>query len=546
MKIDDILDRWKTAKKNKSAWHNHWDELARVMLPRREGFASTHATGEERTEQIYDGTPMQAARGLANALDGFLWPEGEQSFHVRATEDSVDSAEEAQVWMATAESRMNQALDNPKARFRQARGEVNQDLSVLGTAILFAGESKNLDRLSFQSVHLKDAAVLFDDEGQPTGLFRHKKPTIRQAMARFGKENLSEETRKAIQSEKKLDSKIDVLHAVMLRDEGRPDALFASDLPFTNKFIEVKQKHEISDGGFHEFPFMIPRWDTSSGEDYGRSPGMIALPDSNTLQAMGETLLVAGQRAADPPLMAPNDGSFSEVNAFPGGLGYYDVETAARIGRNPFFPLETGSNMPLTQQMQADVRDQVFRAFFRNILNLPVDGPQMTATEIIERKEEFIREIGPVFGRLEGDYKAPLIERVFNVMLRAGQFPDIPDVLSGQNIEFEYESPISKIRKQIQASAARQWAIEQVEYATVDPSAADLVNFEALGRFNHAALGLPFEVINSEEVVAQRAQQRAEQQQAEALTAELEQGAGIVDTAAAAAQKAGLTETANA
>lgn len=541
--IPAILRRAQAARANRSVWHNHWDDLARVMLPRRMGFASSFTPGEQRTEDIYDGTPMQAARGLANAIAGLMRPEGEQWVFVRAEDDDIDGAEEAQAWMAQAEQRLNEEFDNPKARFRQATGEVDLDLSVFGSAILFVGEAKT-NNLLFQSVHLKDGAVVFDEEGQPHGMFRWRKMTIRQAMQRFGEENLSAVTREKIRNGrdgKSLDEKLEILHAVTLRDEGQPNALFSRNMPWGDWWIEVEQKHQIQEAGFHQFPFAVPRWDTSSGEDYGRSPGMIALPDSNTLQAMGETMLVAGQRAADPALMAPNDGSFSEVNSFPGGLSYYDVDTAAQLGGNPFFPLEPSSNMPLTREMQADMRDQVFRAFFRNVLNLPVQGPQMTATEVMQRKEEFIREIGPVFGRLESDYTGPMVEIGFDILLRGGAFPPVPKILAGRNVRFEYESPVKRIRQQIQASAAHLWALEQGQYAEADPAALDLVNFTELGRFKAQALNLPPQIVNSSEELERRAAARSEAQEAEAQMAVLAQGAEIANTAASAANTAGLT-----
>src|SRR3990167_7175568 len=220
---------------------------------------------------------------------------------------------------------------------------------------------------------------------------------IHQLIDRFGETKLSAQTRQI--KNRDLDHKIAVLHTVVPRETAKKNPLLSKDMPFADYWFEIDSKHELSQGGFHEFPFVVPRWDTSSGEDYGRSPGMIALPDADTLQAMGETILIAGQRAADPPLFAPNDGSFDAVNSFPGGLSSYDVETAVAMRGNPFFPLETGANLPISRDMQQDTRQQIFSAFFRNVLNLPVESPQMTATEVLQRKEEFMREIGPMFGR---------------------------------------------------------------------------------------------------------------------------------------------------
>ena len=46
------------------------------------------------------------------------------------------------------------------------------------------------------------------------------------------------------------------------------------------------------------------------------------------------------------------------------------------------------------------------------------DGPQMTATEVIQRNEEKMRLLGPVLGRLQSELLKPLIDRVFAILLK--------------------------------------------------------------------------------------------------------------------------------
>ena len=528
------LKRWEKAKQESSMWHSHWEDLARVMHTRRVGFITEQTDGERRNEDIFDGTPMQAARGLANAVGGMMRPEGEQWVQMRASDDAIDNADEAKEWFASTEKKMFAALDNPKSRYRQATGEADLDLVVFGTSALTAVEAPSQDHILLQTHHLRDVSFEFNDAGELRAAFRSKKHTISQAMEMFDLDNLSEETRKKA-AEGKFEDKITVLQMIEPRKMGDADALLSLRFPYANKWIEVDSKHLISEGGFRDMPYIVPMWDTSSGEKYGRSPGMIALPDANTLQAMGETMLVAGQRVASPPLLVPNDGMFSEVNAFPDGISYYDVETAIQMGRNPIFPLESGGNLPLTRDMQKDYREQIFTAFYRNVLNLPITGPQMTATEVIQRKEEFIREIGPVFGRLETTYTAPLVERVFNIMLRADQFDPIPEVLQGRSIRFEYESPVKKIREQTQAAAMRLWLSEVAELGQVKPEALDLINVDNVVKFSAEAANLPQGVVNGTDTVAEirngRQQQMEQEQQQQQLQGVLDGAGQAVDVA---------------
>lgn len=533
------LERLKTDRKN---WDNHFESLARVFLPRRLGFTSTRPEGERRTEELYDGNPQQAARGLAGAIDALLKPKSEIWVRVKAVDDALDEEDEVKDWLRRVDDDMSRAIYNPLARFQQASGEVDHDLVVLGTGALFTGEAQNLDRLSFASQDLANMYIMTDAEGLVNGLYRTRKFTARQAKEFFEERlggKIGKTAGKAL-DDKLPDKKIDYVHAVLPRKERDAQRRDSQNLPFASIWIDVAAKDIIHESGFHEFPFAVPRWDTMSGELYGRSPAMIALPDANTLQAQGETILVAGEYATLPPIFAPSDSIVGTRKIKPGKYVFYDLDQA--VGQNsgqPIFPLQTGANLPVGLEMQESTRDQIWAAFFRNVLNLPTEGPAMTATEVIERKEEFIRVIGPVFGRLEADYLSPVVNRVFGIMLRAGAFDPIPEILSGANLRFEFRSPIEKVRKQIEAFAALK-SVEEigvVAQATGDPAPMDWIDKDKVTKLIDEANGA--DILLPEAQVQQIRQQRAEQQQSEQQATDVERA---LEVGADVAQKTGLLE----
>ena len=513
--IKQILGLWENFKQTRSQWMLHWEDLARLLLPRRIGFVTENIDGDRRTEDIYDSTPMRAARGLANAVSQLLRPESEKWVFIKAEEDVLNNRGEVQEWLKRAEDTLLAAMYNPKARLRQAGGEADHDIVAFGTACLFTGQSRTGRHLQYITSHLKDVTIAVNAEGVIDTVFQHRKFTLRQAMQKFGLSNLSADLQKRIDEagqgmddEKMSGEKFDFLRVVRPREDAPQGALLARNLPWADLWIEVDEKHEVVQGGFHEFPFSIPRWDTSSGEIYGRSPGMIALPDSETLNAMTETILISGQKAADPSIFAPNDSSFDAINSFSGGITYYDVDTATQLRGNPFFTIDQNFSIPITRDMQADMREQVQAAFFRNVFNLPVNGPEMTATEVLVRKEEFVREIGPVFGRLETDYLAPMVERSFSILLRQGEFGPIPEILQDQNIRFEYTSPINKIREQAQVAAGRLWLQDMTAFAQIDPEVIDNINADDMARFSARALDLPLGALRSEAEVEKKRKER--------------------------------------
>ena len=519
-KADDLLELYTELKSKKAPHESHFEDIARVTYPRRGGFSTPLSEGERLNDEIFDSTPQQGARALANAVGAMTMPEGEQWVFVRAEDDALNRNDESMFWLADSEKRLRRAFDNPRSRFRVATSEARLDLVTFGTAATFTGENRNLGGLLFNTVSPKDFFIMASDDYSIDGIFIRRMFSVRQAVQFFG-DKASEETLQMANEEKSRLKLIEHVHVIIPRGERGVGGL-STKLPYTSIWIDVRARKILTESGFHEFPFAVPRWDTTSGEEWGRSPAMIALPDSNTLQAMGETILTAGQKAVEPPLLVPDDGTFNAAYTAAGGLTYYDTELARSMGRIPIEALDPKSNIPVGLELQDAVRNMNWNAFYRNVLSLPPpQGTPMTATEIIARKEEFLRELGDVFGRFEAEFTRPIVERAFNLMLRAGAFAPIPESLQGQNVRFEYESPIKKVREQTEAMAAQTWKTDLMETATLLPESLDLINVDEYGRFTHSAGSLPYQIINPSETVQQIRQQRAEQQAAQQQAQEM-------------------------
>ncbi len=527
--IDDILARFKTLADERREWDAHWQELAEVMLPRRASFTTEARPGAKRSEKIFDGTPMLARRGLAAAIDGLLKPKSARCFRVQTEDDALDRDDHVRAWLDRVEDRLFAALYNPRARFVQRSGEVDDDLVTFGTGVLYIGESRSLDRLTFRSSHLRDTFIVESGDGEVDTVFLRLRLTACQAVQRFGADNVGERTREAIAAGRP-DEKLVFLQVVGPRTMRDPRRTDARNLAFASLIIDVASESLVAESGFHEFPFAVPRWDTASGEVYGRSPGMLALPDANTLQQMGKTILVAGHKAVDPPLVQINDAVIGTARTFPGGVSYVDAQALRDLGGvRPIAPLDLGGNIPLGREMQQHTRSQIEAAFFRNVFHLPVGGPQMTATEVLERKEEFLRTIGPVVGRLETDYIGVVPQRAFMILLRAGAFGPPPPALAGGKVRFTVSSAVEQARKQIEAAGAARAMELLAPFFAARPELMDNFDTDAIARDVPDIFGLPRDWLRPEGQVRAVREARQAGQQAEALL----QGAGKVAEIAA-------------
>lgn len=542
-KVLDLLDLSKRMDGLKAPWLSYWQQLGDVLLPNKADFTRGNRSGKPRTDSIYDGTPRLAARRLATAIDGLLKPKTARWFSITLDDRDIAEIDEVKLWLEAVADRMWQAIYRKDARFAQRSAEVDESLVVFGTGVLFIGENKARTGLLFKSFELNDVAIGEDADHSVTRWKVDEYLSPVQAIGRWGEGKLHSEVIGMANDVKRADTKLCFTQIVVPRDDYDAGRFDERGMAYSSCVIDVKHEHKVTDEGFHEFPVAVPRWETASGEAYGRSPGMMALPDSKTLQAMGKTLLVAGQKAVDPPTWAYNDAVLSPIRTFPGGHISLDASASAHIGGGaPIGVLDMGKNMPLGLDMQTAVRAQVEAAFLKDVFSLPVQTRQMTATEILERREEFMRTIGPVFGRLESDYIGHVVERVFGIMHRAGQFPPFPDIGDAEvRIEFRYMSPVQKARKEMELAALGRAMEILTPLVQIDPGVVDNIDADQIVRDLPEAGGIPQKWLRTRNQVEEiRAQRQQIQELQSALAAAQPVSSSIKNIADAGSTVAGM------
>lgn len=506
-----VLDRSKTCFQHIQQWFPLWQELAEVLHPVRASFTMPVDVGREPQRGIYDATPMIARRGLATAIDGLLKPSTVRWFWMKAIDEGLNENDEAKTWFEDTGDRMWNAIYATEARWIASSGGVDHDLATFGLGHLWIGENKNRTGLNFKSLFIGDVAYEENADGVIDTYYIRRRYTARQVKQRFPN-NVTKKVQEALEDDKKQTHLFEYIQEISPNGEYDPRRADEYGKRYASKIVAVEDEAIVERGGFHELPISTPRWELAPGQTVPRSPGMMALPDSRTLQAMGHTLLVGGQRAVDPPIWIADDGVLSAARTYPGGLTVVSADIVRETNGHPMGQLDTGTNLPIGRDMQEDYRSQVEAAFFRNVFNLPVDGKQMTATEVRERKEEFLRHIGPTMGQLETDYIGKTINRVFGVMMRLGAFSAPPEVLQEQDVEFEFMSPVQQARKQIDAAGLGQMLEFLGPLAEADPEVLDNLDGDEIVRDLPEIFSTKQKWLRPLEEVEARRQQRMEQQ----------------------------------
>ena len=500
----NLLKRFDRLKSQRQNWESHWQEVADYMQPRKADVNKSRSKGDKRTELIFDSSPLQSVELLAASLHGMLTNPSTPWFSLRFKEYEMENEDEAKEWLEDATEVMYSAFN--KSNFQQEIFELYHDLITFGTAAMFIEEDDD-DILKFSTRHINEMYIAENDKGRIDTVFRKFKLSARSAIQKFG----AVSTNISVVAKKDPYEEVEILHAVYPRSDFDPKKQDKDNMPFASIYLDASSGDELSVSGFREFPFVVPRYLKASHEIYGRSPAMTALPDVKMLNEMSKTTIKSAQKQVDPPLLVPDDGFILPVRTVPGGLNFYRSGTRDRIET-----LNIGANTPLGLNMEEQRRNSIRNAFYVNQLMMQ-QGPQMTATEVIQRNEEKMRLLGPVLGRLQSELLKPLIDRCFALILRKNLFRPAPEFLSGKDIEIEYVSPLAKAQKSTELQSIMR-AIEIMgSLANVAP-VFDHINMDKLVRHLADIVGVPQKILKPQsELNAQREEAQAQQQQMEQM-----------------------------
>ena len=118
----------------------------------------------------------------------------------------------------------------------------------------------------------------------------------------------------------------------------------------------------------------------------------------------------------------------------------------------------------------------------------------MTATEVLARSSEMAEILGATYGRLQAELLTPLIKRVFDILKRRGEIPDLN--LDGRVIALDYRSPLARAQGQRNIQTTLSW-MQMVQ--SMGPAASMVIDQVAAAKFLGEALGVPNHLIKRDD-----------------------------------------------
>lgn len=510
----------------KAPLNSLWQEIADNFYAERADFTAKRNLGTDFAANVTTSYPMQCRRNLQNQFGTMLRPTARPWFHVgiRSAEPKTNSARAFLEWM---EETQRMVMYDPPAMFLKASKQGDGDMAAFGQYVMSVELNSMKNGLVYRTWHLRDVCWSENENGAIGSVFRKWKPTA-QTLCRTFKNH---HQKASDQNSKDPFCEMECIHMVVdaeMYDEP-------TNRPRWSIWYDVANNHVMEAVPIWNRHYIIPRWQTVSdavyGSQYSYSPAtVIALPDARLLQAMTYTLLEAGEKATSPPMVATQDAVRSDVALFAGGITWVDNEYDERLGEalRPITQDFRGLNYGL--QMNADTRAMIHSAFYLDALTLPQRAPDMTAYEVSQRVQEYIRNALPIFEPLEAECNAAVCMETFDLIRSVGGFgPEFawPKELQGREINFTFESPLHDAIAQQKTTLYQQAQSLVGQAIALDPSCAYVPKAEVALRDALEGAGVPAEWLNSEQYVDDAKRQAAAAAEQQQRLASIQQGSEI-------------------
>lgn len=506
--VRDLMKRYSQLKRIRSPYEDVWEECTEYVLPRRSNLSFDSTPYPEIGTKIYNGTPQEALEMQSNGLQGYLVSPSMPWFKLMFTNQEVMRMGVARKWLQEAEAIIYDLFQ--RSNFYETMSEVFDDGATVGTASIYCEEDDVVPQtINFRAPHFKQIFVDDNRWGRVDTVFNKMPLTGREAIAMFGEEIFDSATRKRFK-----ENPYEIayfIHAVLPREERETTARDRMNMPFASFYIYEDKQLLVDEGGYLTMPYIVWRWRTNTGETYGSSPTMRALPDIKRLNQISKTILQAGHRYVEPPVAYPAE-MIGTLDLRPRGMNPY--EDPNRIP----FPINTMGSFPIARDIEAAIEEHVrahFHADFFLLMSQQL-GHNMTATQVVEMQGEKAAVLGTITGRINNELLAPTIRRVFSIAQFNNWLPELPQQLQSMQaqLQVEFIGPLVQAQKRFhQTQGINSFLSQVIPLVEVSPPILDNIDMDEMVRHMHHTSGAPQEVIVDQREVEKLRQQRAQQQQ---------------------------------
>lgn len=413
---ETICRRFGALRGEHAKWSAVWQDCARFTLPNSAplGIFAPKTRGAQKRQPI-DTTGVACLTKLASWLFSCTIYQGEQWFDLKAVRKRVNGVE-------VVDSALDRVMQEASRTTLEVISNSNcipvyqrflRGYCCFGTGAFYSEFGGNGELICRQWNVPEGICIAENSKGAVDTVFRAFEYTARQAVQEFGAENVSEDVRKAAASETEQEARFTFIHAVYPRVRRDRKKTNPENKPFASVYVEEKAKKVVMEGGYDTMPYQTPRF-YDTGEIYGRSPAMSAIPALKSINIAIWSYLKNVEGSAKPIVFAPSDIAdkmsleFGSINPWDSGAG--EIKIWSPVG-----------DMKSPLEFAAQKKSEVEGIFYNDVFQYLEDRKNMTATEAQLRYDEMIQGISPVLANLHAEFFSPFITRVARELFARGR-----------------------------------------------------------------------------------------------------------------------------
>jgi hypothetical protein len=501
---------WKNLETQYLPWLSVYKSVATFVAPGRGRFIDQESNPNQKTDafhKIINPVAPDALHMLGAGLHGGLSSPARPWFQLEFEDPGLNKYSVARDWLDECEKILYAVFK--KSNFYNLIHNVYEEVGAFGTGAFFI-DSHPSRVVNFNYLTAGDYRFAINQFNLCQSLYRKFRLQVQQMADMFGVDHLSSVSKNLL--EKNPYQWRDVLHLIEPNDEYDPEGISSSQMKYRSVYVEVNEPVlRLSESGYHEMPFVTPRWMSRSHETYGWGPGIEALGLSKAIQRMEQNSMLAEDKYLDPPLGIISGYKDRMIDLSPGAKNHFKDGDDARKAFVPLVQID-GNAIQLYEQKIASTENKIRRLFFYELfLMISQEDKRMTATEVAVKQEEKMIMLGPTIEALLYEQLDPIMERVFNLCARAGKLPPPPKEIEDTEYKVTYISILAQAQKLIQSQGMNVYRAAAGEVAAINPESIDKTDWDAYLENMGDMLNVPSNIIREQDEVDQLRKARAEE-----------------------------------
>ncbi|MDR1195591.1 MAG: hypothetical protein LBL00_03840 [Endomicrobium sp.] len=456
----------KTQRQN---YDNLYQAIAERVDPRVANITVQRTAGTDKEDKKFDSTAVIGIQRFAAAISGMVIPRASKWHTLKCS--SPDITKYFQGWFDDATQRLFELRYSIKTSFPTAANEMIKGLALFGNNPFLTDEDTEGGSLIYKALPIKDFYVKQNHAGKTDTFFRTFTYKLYQAKQRWNIDELPKKIKELTDDNKDLD----FVQYVYPNPAYNPKKINIEGRRFVNFIWCVSTDEVVKESGFYSCPFTMPRADTFPDDVYGYSPCMSLFPEIKMVNFMRRVNIRIGNRIADPSILT---GSIDDI-VNPDNLlkpNHFVYGGLDETGKPRAMPFEYPSNgFPVASEMIEECRKMINDGLYLSLFNILNETPNATATEVLVRAQEKGIMLEPINERLTSEWLEGVIQREVDILIRAGQMPEMPQELEeaifseGAKLSIEYDSPLTRALKAEETAGVLETVNLADAFAQVEP-----------------------------------------------------------------------------